>query len=37
MSAALAAAPVENIPGPVAAVIFIVLCVILWWRWGTRP
>lgn len=41
MTAALAAVaavrpPVDEIPGPVAAVIFIVLVVALWWRWGTK-
>ena len=29
--------PVEDTPGPVAAGIFIVLLIALWWRWGTRP
>ena len=37
LAAAATQPPVEDIPGPVAAGIFIVLLIALWWRWGTRP
>lgn len=41
MTAALAAVaaaqvPREEIPGPVAAVLFVALLIGLWWQWGTR-
>ena len=37
LAAVAAQPPVEDIPGPVAAGIFIALLIVLWWRWGTRP
>ena len=34
--AALAAVPQDSLPGPVAAVAFVALLIVLWFQWATK-